>query len=120
MAVVAALAWAALIAGAAQAKGGESTHCTAVRTNRFYKPAAKGLFGAFSIEAKGTSCGTARTVASKYVRNPFSVDSPAHRTKRVLGWTCTWRSDQKVSQQVSVQCTRTGDQIEFLDRLPNG
>jgi hypothetical protein len=113
------LAWAAL-GGAAALATTRVTHCTSVRTDRFYHPAPHGLFGAYSISAAGTGCATARIVASKYVRNPFSVDSPAHRTKQVSGWSCTWRSNLKVAQQVSVTCTKAGATIAFKDRLPSG
>jgi hypothetical protein len=113
------LAWAAFGAAPALAQT-HPAHCTSVRTNRFYHPAANGLFGAYSITAAGTSCATARTVASKYVRNPFSVDSPAHRTKKVAGWSCTWRATNQVAQQVPVTCTKPGAKIAFNDRLPSG
>jgi hypothetical protein len=100
--------------------GSKPAHCTSVRTDRFYHLAAHGQFGAYSITAAGTGCATARTVASKYVRNPFSVDSPAHRTKRVQGWSCTWRATNQVAQQVPVSCTKPGAKIGFNDRLPSG
>jgi hypothetical protein len=111
-----AIGGAATVADAAPA----SAHCTSVRLTRFYKPAANGTFGAFGITATGTTCVTARSIASTYVRNPFSVDSPKHRTKKVSGWTCTWRDNDRVSQQVSVTCTKRAARIAFADRLPNG
>ena len=97
-----------------------TTHCASVRINRFDKPAANGTFGAFEITATGTTCVTARSIAGRYVRNPFSVDSPKHRTKTVAGWSCTWRANNRVSQQVSVTCTRSAARIAFADRLPSG
>ena len=112
----AALAW----AGAALAVQPQQVHCASVRTNRFYKPAANGQFGAFRIVVGGASCVTARSVASKYVRDPYSVDSPNHRTKTVSGWRCIWTADPQVAQQVTVGCTRTSARISFADRLPNG
>jgi hypothetical protein len=108
------------VAGAASATAQPKLHCASVRMNRFYKPAASGTFGAFSLEVSGASCTTARTVASKYVMDPYSVDSLRHRTKVVSGWRCIWTADNQVSQQVTVGCTRTGARISFADRLPNG
>jgi hypothetical protein len=113
------LAWAA-IGGAPALASPKPAHCTSVRTDRFYHLAAHGLFGAYALTAAGTSCAAARTVATTYVRNPFSVDSPAHRTKRVNGWSCTWRDNNRVSQQVSVSCAKPSAKIAFNDRLPNG
>jgi hypothetical protein len=113
------LAWVAF-GGAGALATTHVSHCDSVRTDRFYHPAAHGLFGAYSISATGTRCGTARTIASKYVRDPFSVDSPAHRTKKVAGWSCTWRSNLKVAQQVSVICRKPRAEIAFADRLPSG
>jgi hypothetical protein len=113
------LAWAA-VAGAAAVAATHVSHCRSVQTDRFYHPAARGMFGAVSVNATGTGCATARTIVSKYVRNPFSVDLPSHRTKQVSGWSCTWRSDLKVSQQVSVTCTKHRARITFKDRLPSG
>jgi hypothetical protein len=117
-----AIASTGVLAGAAlgAAPALATTHCRSVRTDRFYHLSAHGLFGAYSITAAGTGCATARTVASKYVRNPFSVDSPTHRTKKVLGWSCTWRATNQVAQQVPVSCTKPGAKIAFNDRLPSG
>jgi hypothetical protein len=108
------------VAGAASATAQPKLHCASVRTNRFYKPAANGQFGAFSVEVSGATCTTARSVASKYARDPYSVDLPSHRTKTVSGWRCIWTADPQVAQQVLVGCTRAGARISFADRLPNG
>ena len=72
------------------------------------------------IEVSGATCTTARSVASKYARDPYSVDLPSHRTKTVSGWRCIWTADPQVAQQVMVGCTRAGARISFADRLPNG
>jgi hypothetical protein len=96
-------------------------HCASVRTNRFMHLDAHGLFGAYSLTAAGTSCATARTVASRYVRDPYAVDSPKHPTTKILGWSCRWRSPAKpVSQQVAVTCAESSARIGFADKLPNG
>jgi hypothetical protein len=115
-ATVVLLGGATAIAAAAPA----TAHCASVRTTRFYKPSATGTFGAYGITATGTTCATARSIAGTYARNPFSVDSPKHPTKKVSGWTCTWRDNDRVSQQVSVTCTKRAARIAFADRLPNG
>jgi len=117
-----AIASTGVLAGAAfgAAPALATTHCRSVRTDRFNHLSAHGWFGAYLITAAGPGCATARTVASTYVRNAFSVDSPSHRTKKVAGWSCTWRSNLKVAQQVAVTCTKRGATIAFTDRLPSG
>jgi hypothetical protein len=59
-------------------------------------------------------------LAAKYAENPYSVDSPKHRTSLVDGWQCTWRPNRKVAQQVAVACTRAAAQVTFADILPSG
>jgi hypothetical protein len=111
------LAVGALAPGAALGAG--TGHCGSVRLNRFYHPAAHGLFGAFGIHATGTGCSTAKKVAGKYASNPYAVgDKPT--VKRVDGFACKWHTANDVSQQVDVRCTRAGAKVTFADRLPSG
>jgi hypothetical protein len=112
-----ALAVGALAPGAAL--GAQTRHCGNVQLNRFYHPAAHGLFGAFGINASGTTCTAAKKVAGKYASNPYAVgDKPS--VKHVDGFACKWSTNDRVSQQVNVRCTRAGAKITFADRLPSG
>jgi hypothetical protein len=97
-----------------------AAHCSSVRLNRFLRPSANGLFGAFSLTARGAGCSQARTIASAYVHDSGAVDSPKHRTTRLSGWTCTWHDNDEVAQQVSVTCTKSAARITFADRIPSG
>jgi hypothetical protein len=99
---------------------GRVAHCSSVRVNRFLHASPHGLFGAFSLTARGTRCSTARTVASKYVHDPAAVNSPAHGITPISGWACAWRDNNTVAQQVSVTCTKPAARITFADRIPSG
>jgi hypothetical protein len=108
---------AALAAGTASAPA-HAAHpraCGSIRVDRFLHRDAHGIFGAFHITAKGTSCRTARSTASAYIHDPEAVEqNPAH----VHGWRCTNRAT--APQEVRVTCSRGAKRIRFRDEIPSG
>jgi hypothetical protein len=96
------------------------SRCRSVRLNQVLKPDPHGLFGAFSVTAQATTCSTARDIARRYAENPFSAANPKHRTKRLKGWTCTWKPNLHVAQRVSVRCTKASARIAFAYEIPSG
>jgi hypothetical protein len=117
--VIAMLVVAVVVSGPAMAAQ-RKLQCGSVRTNRFYHAAAGGGFGARNLTATGIACRSARRLAAAYVEDPYSVDSPKHNTRRLQGFTCTWRDDPQVSQRVTVTCTDGATQVSFGDILPSG
>ncbi len=95
-------------------------HCRSVRLNQVLKPDPHGLFGAFNLTAQATTCSTARDIARRYTENPYSAAYPKRPTKRVKGWTCTWKPNQHVAQRVSVTCIKASGRIAFAYEIPNG
>jgi len=95
-------------------------HCAAVKLNQADKPESNGPFGARNVTARGTSCAAAEPVVTKYVENPYSVDSPSKRTSTVTGFRCTWTDDNTVAQQVKVSCTKGVAKLTFADLLAGG
>jgi hypothetical protein len=93
--------------------------CGDVRMTRFYKAAVHGQFGAIAIKATGTTCATAKKVAGKFTRNPYSVgDKPV--ASHVDGFACRWKPAHDVAQQVNVSCTDSQAKLTFADTIPSG
>jgi hypothetical protein len=116
-AIVALFAVVPAAAGApAHGAAAPTKHCADVRVDRFLHIARHGAFGATGIRARGTTCVTARRVASRYVHDRGGPDS----TQMVfVGWTCTFRS-VPVAQEIAVTCRRGNGRVTFRDTLPSG
>jgi hypothetical protein len=107
------LAATALLAAPAPAK--VNPKCGSIRLNQNLKRDSHGLYGAFGIQRRGTSCPTARRVADKWVHDKRA---PSKHPARILGFSCNNRSTDY--QQFAVICTKPGARITFKAELPGG
>jgi hypothetical protein len=103
-------------AGGTPARAAAAKHCRDVRVDRFLHTASHGAFGATGILARGTTCVTARRVASRYVHDRGGPDSTQ---TRFVGWTCTFRN-VPIPQEIRVTCRRGTARVTFRDTLPSG
>jgi len=116
LAIVALLAVVPAAGGAPTRTVAANKHCGDVRVDRFLHSASHGLFGATGIRARGTTCATARRVASRYVHDRGGPDSTQ---MTFVGWTCTFRP-VPAAQEIGVTCRRGSGRVTFRDTLPSG
>jgi hypothetical protein len=114
IALLSALAATALVALPA-AHAATQRKCGSIRLNQSLKRDSHGLYGAFGILGKSTTCPTARSLADKWVHNKKAVKS---HPWRYHGWACGNRATEY--QQFAVICTKKGARVTFKAELPGG